>query len=66
MFVVETVPVELPGTDEVHQAVGKIKAHAHAGCRCAALIAEGEGRAHRHPRFQLAVGRNDERPKPFW
>ena len=51
-------------SDQIDEAVGKVEAHAHAGRRCAALIAERERGAHRHSRFQLAVGRNDERPEP--
>ena len=59
------VAIELPGADQIDQAVGEVEAHAHAGRRCAALVAERERRAHRHSRFQLAVGRNDERPEPL-
>ena len=60
LFVVKLFLVELSAADEIDQTFGKIKTHAHAGCRRAALITERERRAHGHPRFQLALRRNDE------
>ena len=62
-FVVELVTVEQTTSDKINQSVGNVKANLDAGCRRAAMIAKGERRSHRHPRFQLAVGRNDERPE---
>ncbi len=64
-FVVEVGAVELPRTDQVDEAFGKIEADANAGGGGAALVAERERRTHRHSRFQLAVGRNDERSEPL-
>ena len=64
-FVVEVAAVELPRADQVDEPFRKIEADANAGGDRAALVAERERRTHRHSRFQLAVGRNDERSEPL-
>ena len=60
LLVIKRFLVELAAADEIDQTFGEIKTHAHAGCRRAALVTERERCAHGHPRFQLALRRNDE------
>ena len=57
------VPSSLPRADQIEEAVGKVEAHANAGRNRASLVAKCERRVYGHSRFQLAVGRNDERPE---
>ena len=64
-FVVEIVAVEPPASDEIDEPFGNVEAQTNARCRSAALVTKREGRTHRHSRFQLAFGRNDERSEPL-
>ena len=64
-FVVEFTAVEATAADEIDEPVGDVETNPNAGRRRASVIAEREGRLDRHPRFQLALGRNDERSEPL-